>query len=55
MKELYNTANGTTFVIVREWLEEEDPWVEYENIKTLQRYTCRKAALLERTVRQVLA
>lgn len=55
MKELYTTTDGKQFVIVQEWLEAEDPWVEYENTKTLQRYTCRRAAFLARTSRQVLA
>jgi hypothetical protein len=57
MRELFSTACGKEFEIIAEYCpnEEDDVWVEYENIKTLQRYTCRKAALLERTVRHVLA
>ena len=57
MKELYTGAEGKQFRIIAEYTPEEDNdvWVEYENIKTLQRYTCRKAAFLARTSRQVIA
>jgi hypothetical protein len=28
--------------------EEDDPWVEFENVNTKQRYTCRQEAFLAR-------
>lgn len=57
MKELWTTADGKEFEIIAEYCpnEENDVWVEYINVKTKQKYNCRKAAFLMRTSRQVKA
>ena len=55
MKHIYTTADGKQFVILREWFEQQDPWVEYVNVQTNQTYTARKEAFLSRTQVQVLA
>lgn len=57
MKEIYTTPNGTTFIIIAEYCpnEDNDAWVEYENVRTGQRYTARKEAFLARTQVQLLA
>jgi len=46
----YGNAQGDEFVILRVWNpnEEQDPWVEYENIQTEETYTCRLEAFQER-------
>jgi hypothetical protein len=47
--EWHNTQ-GVRMRIIAEYNpnEESDPWVEFENIVTQQRYSCRKAAFLAR-------
>lgn len=49
IKEWVST-NFTRVEVIAEYNpnEEQDPWVEFENIDTRQRYTCRKEAFLAR-------
>ena len=48
----YANAQGDEFIILRVWNpnEEQDPWVEYENIQTEETYTCRLEAFQSRFV-----
>ena len=46
----YTTPNGDVFDSIKTWFpdSENDLWIEYQNQKTKQKYTCRLAAFLTR-------
>jgi hypothetical protein len=46
----WTSTQGARMRIIAEYNpnEESDPWVEFENIQTQQRYSCRKEAFLAR-------
>lgn len=50
LNDLYRSAEGKVFKIkaVFNKNDENDPWVEYFNIETLQEYSCRQEAFLSR-------
>lgn len=46
----YSSSNGVVFQINRVYTKEDDndPWVEYQNVETLQEFSCRQEAFLSR-------
>jgi hypothetical protein len=49
--ELWRTHDKEFRVIARYNTEDNDPWIEYENYKTKERYTCRLEAFEARFTR----
>lgn len=41
--ELWRTTDKE-FRVIERYTHNDDPWIEYENYQTKQRYTCRQAA-----------
>jgi hypothetical protein len=50
LNEMYTSYEGNVFKIKGVYTkdDENDPWVDYVNVKTLQEYSCRQAAFLSR-------
>lgn len=45
---IYRNSTDLQFRVLKLAHVEHDPWVEYENIKTKQHYSCRLPAFLDR-------